>query len=320
MIRLRSLAIALLTTAVVSSPIAAQPQPPEPPEPPDAPVAPRGPRPPRAPRPPRPPRPPQAPRPIQVPDHVRAQVEAELDRARADIDRALTEIDGNPHVPPALKAKLKQQLAKLRDADLDDLVDMAGNMAGDMDEFGRQMDRWGEQLEKSVERDVAKALRDSGIEDMDFDFDFDHDDDADAPDVDDDPWAPGPPSGRHGRMPPHPPQPPMVLDFGDDFSFDFDLDLDDLQLTPAQRTDLKRIAAQQKAAVAPATKRIHELSRELRGELADDDTDAAEVDRLVDEISRQESTVRKARLGALTRTRRLLSAAQRTKVDGRGRP
>jgi len=105
----------------------------------------------------------------------------------------------------------------------------------------------------------------------------------------------------------------------DDFDFGMDVDIADLKLTAGQRADLKRIATEEKAALVAAKKKLHELSRELRGELADDDTDEAEVNRLVDEISTQEGKVRKARLTALTRTRKILSGAQRTKVDHRTR-
>ena len=312
----RNLGLALITTFVVSAPIAAQPTPPEPPEPGVAP---------RAPRAPRPPRPPRAPHPgkVQIPADVRAQVEADMQRARADIDRALAEIEHNPHIPAHLKGKLKVKLGKLRDADLDDLIEMAG----EMEEFGREMEAWGDELSEEIEQEVEQALRDSKLEykfkakgkDFDFDFDFDDDDDDDADDDAFDPWqgtAPTAPRGpgRTGRMP----APPPIIDFGDT-DFALDVDIDDLQLTSGQRAELKRIHGAEQAATAPAERRIDQLSRELRGELESDDTTDAEINRLVDEISHQESVVRKARLSSLVKTRKLLTNAQRSKVDGRTR-
>ena len=332
MIRLRSvvrnLGLAILTTFVVSSPLAAQPGAPVPPAPPAPPAAappaaaPLPPRPPRAPRPPRPGK-------IQLPPDVRAQVEADMDRARADIDRALAEIDRNPHIPAHLKSKLQAKLRKLRSADLDELI----QMAGEMDEFGREMQEWGEELQGEIQEEVQRALKyklkakakakgQDHDHDYDFDFDFDFDqDDDDAHGNDFDPWAgtapvPPPPPGRMGRLPPPPPG-PVILDLGDDFALD--VDIDDLQLAPGQRAELKRIHGAEKAAVAPAAQKLDQLSRELRRELENDDTTEAEINRLVDEISRQESAVRKARLSSLVKTRKLLSNAQRSKVDGRTR-
>jgi hypothetical protein len=340
MISLRSVALALVTTLVVSSPISAQPTPPEPPEPPEPGVAPRPPRPPRPARPPRPPRPPQAPHAhgkvsVHIPPEVRAQVEAELHRARGDIDRAIAEIEQNPHIPGPMKVKLKVKLGKLRNADLDELIEMAG----EMDEFGKEMEKWGEQLSRDIEKDVEKAFKDGKFKfkgkdfDYDYDYDFDDDDDDqddvddedDQDDVDDqddddlDPWQGTAPSGpgRMGRLP-HPPSAPVIIDLGDP-DFALDVDIDDLQLSPQQRGELKRIHTAEKAAIAPAARRIDQLSRELRGELETDDTSDAEINRLVDEISQQESVVRKARLSSLIKTRKLLSTAQRTKVDGRTR-
>ncbi|HUQ04512.1 MAG TPA: Spy/CpxP family protein refolding chaperone [Kofleriaceae bacterium] len=337
MIRLRSvvrnLGLALVTTLVVSAPIAAQPTPPTPPTPPSAP---RPPRPPRAPRPPRPPQPPHGVH-VHLPPDVRAQVEQELQRARADIDRALAEIDSNPQIPGPMKAKIKLKLTKLRNADLDDLIEMAG----DMDEFGREMEKWGEELGRDIEKDVEKAIKDGKFDfkgkDFDYDYDGDDDDDDDGDDDDDDdddddngagfdPWqgtgpGPGVPvPGRMGRMP-HPPSPSAnpVIGGLDDSDFVLDVDIDDLQLSSQQRSELKRIHRAEQAAVQPAVGEIDRLSRELHGELENDDTSDAEINRLVDEISRQESTVRKARLQSLIKTRKLLSSAQRTKVDHRTR-
>ena len=96
------------------------------------------------------------------------------------------------------------------------------------------------------------------------------------------------------------------------------VDVGDLQLSPGQRGELKRISTEEKAVMGPAKARIKELSRELRGELEDADTDQREIDRLVDAITAEEGKIRKARLGALTRTRKVLNDAQRGRVDRRG--
>jgi hypothetical protein len=319
MTRLSTVALALVTTLVVSAPISAQPTPPAPPAPPSAP---RPPRPPRAPRPPQPPH-------VHIPPDVRAQVEQDLQRARADIDRALAEIDGNPHIPGPMKVKLKLKLGKLRNADLDDLIEMAG----EMDEFGREMEQWGEELSRDIEKDVEKAFKDGKLDfkfkgkDFDYDYDYDGNDDDDDDDDDKgagfDPWqgtGPSvPPPGRMGRLPHPSPSPNPVIGGLSDSDFALDVDIDDLQLSSAQRAELKRIHSAERSAITPALGKIDALSHELHGELENDDTSDAEINRLVDEISRQESTVRKARLQSLIKTRKLLSSAQRTKVDLRTR-
>ncbi|MBE7449608.1 MAG: periplasmic heavy metal sensor [Kofleriaceae bacterium] len=317
MIRLHTVTAALLATVLVAPSSMAQPEAPEPP-----PLDPWA-RPAPAPRPPAPPRPPRPPRTkvkVVIPDDVRPQVEAELRRAQAEIARALAEVERNPHVPAAVKAKLRAQLGRLRTAKLDDLAAMAAEMEAfgeEMgrwgEEFGEEMERMGEQLGRDIQRDVEAALRRSGIRmrggDLDLDFDVDFFDDGDDRDVKD-PWATAPRAPR-GRGPAG--RDPVIIDLRDQ-DFALDVDVDDLQLSAPQRAQLKRIAQQEQAAVEPVARRIDALSRELRAELEDDDSDAATLDRLVDELSRHEGEVRKARLRALVETRKLLTSAQRGKV------
>jgi hypothetical protein len=79
-------------------------------------------------------------------------------------------------------------------------------------------------------------------------------------------------------------------------------DVDTTIRRPPVSAPIQRISLDEKAAIGPAKKRIM-TCRASRGELADDDTDEAEVNRLVDEIPHRRA-VRKARLSALTRTAR----------------
>ncbi|HVK88067.1 MAG TPA: Spy/CpxP family protein refolding chaperone, partial [Kofleriaceae bacterium] len=102
--------------------------------------------------------------------------------------------------------------------------------------------------------------------------------------------------------------------FEDDYD-DFDVDLDELQLTKAQRAELRRIGRDQQVVIAPAEQKIHELSRELRKVVDEINADEGQVGRLIDQISAEEAKVRKARITAMTRTRKVLNEAQRRKLD-----
>ena len=193
-----------------------------------------------------------------VPVPANAQ-RAVLDHARAEIERALAQIDGDPHIPAKLKAKIKAKLAKtmakLAKGEITDLEDFGAAMEA----FGEEMADFGDELEEEIKTEVERALRDQGI--------------------------------------------------------DIDVDLDELQLTKAQRAELRRIGRDQQVVIAPAEQKIHELSRELRKVVDEINADEGQVGRLIDQISAEEAKVRKARITAMTRTRKVLNEAQRRKLD-----
>ncbi|HVK75675.1 MAG TPA: hypothetical protein VM734_20230, partial [Kofleriaceae bacterium] len=127
-----------------------------------------------------------------VPVPANAQ-RAVLDHARAEIERALAQIDGDPHIPAKLKAKIKAKLAKtmakLAKGEITDLEDFGAAMEA----FGEEMADFGDELEEEIKTEVERALRDQGIDiDVDGDFTFD---------------VGRGPGGRVAPMPPMPPGP-----------------------------------------------------------------------------------------------------------------
>ncbi len=95
-------------------------------------------------------------------------------------------------------------------------------------------------------------------------------------------------------------------DPGLDLDLDIHIDLDDLHLDRGKLAQLDRIASEEHAATDAAERKVKELGRKLQQTVAGPNPNEAEIDRLVDAITAEESRIRKARLGALVRTRKLL--------------
>ncbi len=103
---------------------------------------------------------------------------------------------------------------------------------------------------------------------------------------------------------PDPPDPP---DFDDlDLDLDLDLDVDDVQLDAGKIAALEKIAADEEKATRPAQQKVVELGRQLKKVVGGADPNQAEIDRLVDAITAEEAKIRKARLGALTQSRKVI--------------
>jgi hypothetical protein len=143
------------------------------------------------------------------------------------------------------------------------------------------------------------------LSDLDHQWSWSWGDDAspfDDPDLD---WLKGLPFGPpdDDLDLPDPPDPPDPPDFDD---FDLDLDLDDVQLDPTKTAALEKIAAAEEQATRPAQKKVEELGRQLKKVVSGPDPNQAEIDRLVDAITAEEAKIRKARLGALTQSRKVI--------------
>ena len=68
-----------------------------------------------------------------------------------------------------------------------------------------------------------------------------------------------------------------------------------------------------------ARKQLDVLSNKLRDKLGDPSASDDEVSRLVDQVSAQEAVIRKARLVAWVRARRVLDPQQQTKIQDAAR-
>lgn len=100
--------------------------------------------------------------------------------------------------------------------------------------------------------------------------------------------------------------------------FDVDIDIDDVKVSGKQAKRLRQIARGVSEVNERAGATIEEKSEELR-QLIASNRKGADIDQqigdLVDEISRAEAEIRKARLRALVQTRGLLDDEQRAPFE-----
>lgn len=232
------------------------------------------------PAPPAPPAPPMPPR-AQA---IKQRVDAQLQRARAQL--------AHQNLPPKLRDKLEKRLAELQDKldqrlghlDLDDLDDLdgLGDEIGDvMDDFGSDMDDWGQQYGKQVRQQVQQQVRQQLQQALGKLDDDDGDDDSgdaadDAADV---------------------------------------RDLGDLSLSAAQRADLAKVRADSAQQVATAERALAHASEALHQTLENQAATDAQIGQAIDDVSHQEAAIRRARILAWVHARRLLDASQRAKLE-----
>ncbi len=266
------------------------------------PVPPAAPAAPSAPRPPTLPSIPGLPQGVSVSfDNGKVQVQGIDAFVKKQMVAAREAIKNNQHIPKAQRDKIlarmdkvtaivDKRLAKLRSgADLQQLE-------ADMESMGKELEDAMEGIEDELEDlgvsaglDFAKAFGN-----FDFDFDFDHDDDDD--DLDTIPMAPD-------------------LDSDDDDLRDAIGDLKDLALDTNQKDQIAKLRAESDTSVAAAKAQLDALSDKLESALENPQTPDADIGRMVDQISAQEASVRKARILAWHKARRLLDAAQRKKIQ-----
>ncbi len=253
---------------------------------------------------------------------AKGQIKAARAQAREQLERAREQIAKAP-MPEKMRQKVLARLdraAKLLDEHL------ANASAGDLDDLEREMEAMGEELEREMEA-MAEELEELG-------------DDWEA-------WAPvivnkvGSWTGSWDGDVPEPPDAPEPPDFDDDVVFvvppvapvapvapvpGLDLDLDDvditididlgaLRLSSDQLGQLDVIFDAEQDVVEPARAQIEDLSEELHDALAADQVDEARLARLVDEISEREAAIRKAQILAWAKSKRLLDAGQRDRIE-----
>ena len=213
-------------------------------------------------------------------------------------------------IPDAIKTRildsLKRAQASGNPADLVDLSQL-GNLRG-LDDLG---DRINDEIERAFKQAgkrgnvrIGKRGVSIDLSDDDHQWSWSWDDDAaspfDDPNLD---WLKGTPFGPPGDDDPDLdiPDPPDPPDFDD-----LDIDLDDVQLDAGKIAALEKIAADEEKATRPAQKRVTELGRQLKRVVGGADPNQAEIDRLVDAITAEEAKIRKARLAALTQSRKVI--------------
>lgn len=289
-----------------------------------APLVAQGPKPPAppapAPTPPTPKTPPAAPTP---PAKVRAgggvsvsinngkvSIDGVHDLVLGQLDTARDSIKNNQAIPKDVRDKIVARLDKVR-ASVDKRLKNIS--VTDFDQLEKEMEAMGEEIEAAMDgldedleklgdkigKDVAKQLgKDFGKKwNKSFKFDFDSDDDdddlgaVDVPDVDDD----------------------------DDDMKDAIKDLRDLALDKTQKEKINKLRAESDQKVAAAKKQLDELSEKLQTALGNPATTDADISRMVDQISAQEATIRKARIVAWAQARRLLDDAQRKRIEDAAR-
>ena len=282
---------------------------------PPAPPAPRTPAtPPTAPTPRTPPAPP-APPPAPVKrggagggvsvsiNNGKVQIDGLHDLVLGQLDAARDSIKNNQAIPKDVRDKVVARLDKVR-ATVDKRL--ANLKISDMDQLEAEMEKMGEEIEQAMEgldKDLEKLGKDMG---KDFGKKFGKDwgknwnwNSGDDDDDDDDIGSIDTPD----------------VDADDDDMKDAIKDLRDMALKPDQKAKINKLRADSDKTVGAAKKQMDDLSQKLQTALGNPTVTDAEIGRLVDQISAQEATIRKARIQAWAQARRELTEDQRKRVE-----
>lgn len=225
------------------------------------------------------------------------QIDGVHDLVISQIDAARDSIKNNQSIPKDVRDKVVARLDKVR-ASVDKRL--ANLKISDLSQLESEMEKMGEEIEQAMDgldKDLEKLGKDfdvkfgkKGFSIFSKDDDDDDDDDIqtiDTPDVDAD----------------------------DDDMKDAIKDLRDMALKPDQKDKINKLRADSDASVRVAKKQMDELSAKLQTALGNPAVTDAEIGRLVDQISAQEATIRKARIQAWAQARRVLDDAQRKRVE-----
>jgi hypothetical protein len=229
-----------------------------------------------------------------IPPDVRDKVLARLDTARAIIERRLRNLSSTD------LDKIGDEMEKMGD-------ELEKAMEGLEDEMGKLGEKLSKDFAKKLGKDLAKGLK-HGIQINGRDRDQDRGDGDDGDDGDDD--SDDDRDGDHARA--------VVI--GPDVDVDTNTrgairDLPDLTLRPAQREQIVKLRSSYEQEIARARKQLDDASKRLEIALADLRTSDADIERYVDQVSRYEAAIRKARLLTWVNARRLLDETQRKKIE-----
>lgn len=216
---------------------------------------------------------------------IEEMVEEQLATAKESIKTAPLDaatkkklLDKLDKVKSLAKKRLKNASGMTPEQIGEEMGRLGEEIGAEMEEFGGEMEKWGDKQAKKANRHAH----------VDRDDDDDDDDDARAPAIDTD---------------------------DDDDMKQAIKDLGDVALKPAQRDAITKLRKDSDATVATAKKQLDDLSAKLHDALANKAVSDADIARLVDQISAQESVIRKARLIAWASARRVLDDAQRKRVE-----
>jgi len=332
--RLRFVLLPLLA-GVLFATAGAQPTPTAPPATPAAPGAPRVPKAPKAPK---------APRAPQPPDPWAGPMSAQLkEQLREGLAESIAEIESDDDIPAPIKARILKAMRKAhKSGDPRDLAELGDPSQWGADLSATIEAEINESLRKAgVSGDDSDSDSDDSADSDSADWDPRADAARAAADraraaadraraqsrANRDPWAPRPFDDSQDLASPFDDSQDFASPFDDpkldwlgsipyaqgalpgggaDLQIDLDLDLNDLRLDSGKLAELDRIASDEQSATAPAEREVKKLGRQLQQTVSGHNPNEAEVGRLVDAITAEEGRIRKARLSALIRTRKLL--------------
>jgi hypothetical protein len=233
------------------------------------------------------------------------------------LERVAGVLDNIPDLPPDVRARVKSRIRSVRNrlrVRLGELKSM------DLDKIGPEMERMGDEIEKEMEgldkelsqfgdqfgknfaqkfgKDFAKSFGPNHVA-SGRDHDDSGDDDDDDDDGDDKDAVPMPPNTDADPSDPRAALP----------------DLKDFVLDQAQKLQLAQLRAESDRQVADAKRELDAMSERLHDALGNSRADADDIARQIDMISRQEATIRKARILTWLKVRGLLDNDQRKKIE-----
>jgi Spy/CpxP family protein refolding chaperone len=231
--------------------------------------------------------------------------------ARQQLDQARRELE-TAGIPDALRDRILARLELASDA-IDRRMSRAGS--GNLDVMVVELEAMGREIEQEMAamgRELEKEMEAMGAQWEAWAKQFEgawHRFDGTG--------VPQPPRTVIPPMPPMPPMPPSgPIDIDIDMSdLDLSIDLGDLSLSTSQTDALHDVFADERQVVEPAREALDVLSDDLRRLLDDPDADERAVARMVDAISAEEGKIRKAQVLAWVKSRRILDADQRDRVE-----
>ncbi len=239
------------------------------------------------------------------------------DMVQDQLEGVLRVLDNLHDVPPDVRDRVKGRVKSVRDK----LKVRLGRLKSmDLDKIGPEMERMGDEIEKDMEgldndlerlgdkmskhfaekfgKDFAKSFSGhvSGSDDSNDDSDDDSDDDDDKDAV------------------------ALPQDSDTDMIDPADLraklgDLKNLKLNQKQKDKLAQLRLESDQQVASAKHELDEMSRKLRESLGDSAARESDIERQIDQISAREAVIRKARILAWLRARKVLDGDQRKLVE-----
>lgn len=242
----------------------------------------------------------------------KVQVEGLAEMIEGQLEGVSAMLDALPDVPPEVRDRVKQRvkavrrtvnhrLSKLKGMDVNqigpEMEQMGDEIEREMEGLDKDLEQLGDKIGKRVAAQLGQQLAKS-FRDVDNDNDRD-DDDHDASDDDDHDaavMAPGP------NVDPSDVTPQIAS-------------LKNLTLKPDQKAQLAKIRAEADSQLRTAKAALDEASSALRTTLGDASASEGEIARQIDLVSRQEATIRKARILAWVKARNMLDKDQRKQIE-----